>query len=167
MSKKLKPTRAERRARRAAIPSEGVYGVDATDAGADGWFSRYLLWASDEREAKARIRQRAFIGSSTALSGAPVTLRRKYPGSGAWLSRLVAKSLQRQRVVSVGGTARGLPPSAAGACRHRPIGALGAQRMTSRLHSSIGHVPPLEYEPEYYRHTAARQRLLPGELSLH
>jgi hypothetical protein len=60
MSKKLKPTRAERRARRAAISSEGVYGVDATDAGADGWFSRYLLWASDEREAKARVTAAGF-----------------------------------------------------------------------------------------------------------
>ncbi len=55
MSKRPKPTRSERRARRAAIPAEGVYGVDAQDAGADGWVGRYLLWAQDEREAKARI----------------------------------------------------------------------------------------------------------------
>jgi len=37
----------------------------------------------------------------------------------------------------------------------------------NRLHSSIGHVPPLEHEAEHYRHTAALQQPLPGELSLH
>ncbi len=37
----------------------------------------------------------------------------------------------------------------------------------TRLHSSIGHVPPLEHEAEYYRHNALPQQPLPGELSLH
>lgn len=37
----------------------------------------------------------------------------------------------------------------------------------SRLHGSIGHVPPLEYEAEYYRHITSPQQPLPGEPSLH
>ncbi len=37
----------------------------------------------------------------------------------------------------------------------------------TRLHSSIGHVPPLEYEAEHYRHIASLQQPLTGELSLH
>jgi putative transposase len=37
----------------------------------------------------------------------------------------------------------------------------------TRLHSSIGHVPPLEYEAEHYRHIASLQQPLPGEPSLH
>ncbi len=32
----------------------------------------------------------------------------------------------------------------------------------NRLHSSIGHVPPLEYETAHYRHTATLQQPLPG-----
>jgi putative transposase len=31
---------------------------------------------------------------------------------------------------------------------------------THRLHGQIGHVPPIEYENEYYRHNTTRQRLL-------
>ena len=38
---------------------------------------------------------------------------------------------------------------------------------TTRLHSSIGHVPPAEYETTYYRHINAGQQPLPGEPSLH
>jgi putative transposase len=37
----------------------------------------------------------------------------------------------------------------------------------TRLHGSIGHVPPIEYETEYYRQNTARQQPLPGELTLH
>jgi putative transposase len=37
----------------------------------------------------------------------------------------------------------------------------------TRLHGSIGHVPPIEYEAEYYRQNTARQQPLPGELALH
>ena len=37
----------------------------------------------------------------------------------------------------------------------------------NRLHSSIGHVPPVEYEAEHYRQMNARQQPLPGEPSLH
>lgn len=38
----------------------------------------------------------------------------------------------------------------------------------TRLHSSIGHVPPLEHEAAYhYRSNATPQQPLPGELSLH
>jgi len=37
----------------------------------------------------------------------------------------------------------------------------------TRLHVSIGHVRPIEYETEYHRHNTARQQPLPGELALH
>ena len=37
---------------------------------------------------------------------------------------------------------------------------------TSRLHSSIGHVPPTEYEAKYYRHNKLDRHALAGELSL-
>ncbi len=37
----------------------------------------------------------------------------------------------------------------------------------SRLHSSIGNLPPVEYEAEYYRHINPQQQPLPGELALH
>lgn len=36
-----------------------------------------------------------------------------------------------------------------------------------RLHSSIGYVPPSEYETAYYREIKARQQPLSGELTLH
>jgi putative transposase len=38
---------------------------------------------------------------------------------------------------------------------------------THRLHGEIGHVPPIEYESEYYRHNTAAQHPLPAEPSLH
>jgi putative transposase len=38
---------------------------------------------------------------------------------------------------------------------------------TTRLHSSLGHVPPVEYEAAYYRQIDPVQQPLPGELSLH
>jgi putative transposase len=38
---------------------------------------------------------------------------------------------------------------------------------TSRLHSSIGYVPPIEFETAYYRQNTTEQQPLPGELSLH
>ena len=37
----------------------------------------------------------------------------------------------------------------------------------TRLHSSIGNVPPIEYETAYYRHINPQQQPLPGELTLH
>lgn len=37
----------------------------------------------------------------------------------------------------------------------------------TRLHSSIGHVPPTEYETEHYRQMNTRQRPLSGQPSLH
>ena len=37
----------------------------------------------------------------------------------------------------------------------------------NRLHSSIGNLPPLEYEAAYYRQNDPAQQPLPGELSLH
>jgi putative transposase len=37
----------------------------------------------------------------------------------------------------------------------------------TRLHSSIGHVPPIEFETEHYRQINPRQQPLPGEPSLH
>jgi putative transposase len=37
----------------------------------------------------------------------------------------------------------------------------------TRLHSSIGHVPPIEYETQYYRQINSQQQPLPGELALH
>jgi putative transposase len=36
-----------------------------------------------------------------------------------------------------------------------------------RLHSSIGNVPPLEYETEYYRHNLTARQPPAGEPSLH
>ena len=36
-----------------------------------------------------------------------------------------------------------------------------------RLHSTIGHIPPVEYENEYYRHNPTAQQPLPGEPALH
>ena len=37
----------------------------------------------------------------------------------------------------------------------------------TRLHSSIGHVPPIEFEDAHYRHINPRQHPLPGEPALH
>lgn len=37
----------------------------------------------------------------------------------------------------------------------------------TRLHGSIGHVPPVEHETEYYRQITTRQQPLPGEPALH
>jgi putative transposase len=37
----------------------------------------------------------------------------------------------------------------------------------TRLHSSIGHVPPIEHEQNYYRQINPQQHPLPGELTLH
>ena len=56
MGKTPKLTRAERRSRRESVPDEGVYGVDAEDAGADTWTGRYLFWASSAEEATRRVR---------------------------------------------------------------------------------------------------------------
>jgi len=36
-----------------------------------------------------------------------------------------------------------------------------------RLHSAIGHVPPIEYETGHYRHNHTHQQPLMGEPSLH
>ncbi len=36
-----------------------------------------------------------------------------------------------------------------------------------RLHSSIGYLPPVEYEQAYYRQITSQQHPLPGELTLH
>ncbi len=36
-----------------------------------------------------------------------------------------------------------------------------------RLHSSIGYVPPVEYEQTYYRQINSHERPLAGEPSLH
>jgi putative transposase len=36
-----------------------------------------------------------------------------------------------------------------------------------RLHSSIGYVPPVEYEQAYYRQNTTPEQPLPGELALH
>lgn len=38
---------------------------------------------------------------------------------------------------------------------------------TARLHSALGHVPPVEFEETYYRHHDPRQQPLPGELTRH
>lgn len=36
-----------------------------------------------------------------------------------------------------------------------------------RLHGSIGHVPPVQFEHDYYRHINPRRQPLLGEPSLH
>jgi putative transposase len=36
-----------------------------------------------------------------------------------------------------------------------------------RLHSSIGYIPPIDYEQTYYRRIASQQRPPPGEFTLH
>jgi len=36
-----------------------------------------------------------------------------------------------------------------------------------RLHSSLGDVPPIEYETQHHRHNLTEQQPLPAELSLH
>ncbi len=33
----------------------------------------------------------------------------------------------------------------------------------ARLHGAIGHVPPVEYEADYYRHNDSQQQPPPGE----
>ena len=38
---------------------------------------------------------------------------------------------------------------------------------TARLHSSLGHVPPVEFEESYYRQNPTQQQPLPGELTSH
>jgi hypothetical protein len=55
-----KLTRAQRRARRATVPAEGVYGIDSKDAGADSWIGRYVFWAESVDEAKRRTREAGF-----------------------------------------------------------------------------------------------------------
>ncbi len=60
MPKSTKPTRAERREQRASVPEEGIYGVDAQDAGASSWDGRYLMWASNADEADKRLRAAGF-----------------------------------------------------------------------------------------------------------
>ena len=37
----------------------------------------------------------------------------------------------------------------------------------TRLHGALGHVPPIEFEDDYYRHINAQQQPLLGEPSLH
>ena len=49
--------------------------------------------------------------------------------------------------------------------RHLELGATGST--TTRLHASIGYVPPIEYEADYYRQNNPQQQPLSGEPSLH
>jgi hypothetical protein len=60
MAKEKKPTRSELREQRAAVPEEGVYGVDVEDAGAASWIGRYVIWAASPDEAAARVRSAGF-----------------------------------------------------------------------------------------------------------
>jgi hypothetical protein len=60
VAREQKPTRAQRRAHRAAVPDAGPYGIDAKDAGADSWIGRYVFWAESADEAKTRTRNAGF-----------------------------------------------------------------------------------------------------------
>lgn len=53
------------------MPKEGVYGVDAADAGAESWTGRYLLWASTPEDAKARIVRAGFHSKQVSKSWSP------------------------------------------------------------------------------------------------
>ncbi len=37
----------------------------------------------------------------------------------------------------------------------------------TRLHASLGHIPPIEFETNHYRQSTAPQQPLPGEPALH
>ena len=66
MSKAQKLTRAERRARRAARPLSGIYGVRALDNGAGHRFGRYLCWADTPDEARLRVQAAGFHGKTSS-----------------------------------------------------------------------------------------------------
>jgi len=85
-----KLTRAQRRALRATVPAEGVYGVDVKDPGADSWIGRYVFWAESVDEAKRRTREAGihqrhvtaqWSPGRTPREGLPSALSR---GDGHW-----------------------------------------------------------------------------------
>ena len=57
VGKGRKLSRTERRERRARRPEAGVYGLEARDAEADTWTSRYVFYADSAAEARERIRR--------------------------------------------------------------------------------------------------------------
>lgn len=94
MAKNL--TRAEQRDdQRAPVPDAGPYGIDATDAGADSWRARFVIFAHSPEDAQARIRDAGFhkkqiharwTPNHTPPEGLPAALG---PDSRHWLrSRL-------------------------------------------------------------------------------
>lgn len=72
VAKPSKLTRAERRQRRESVPDEGVYGVDADDAGAGGWTGRYLCWATSPAEAAERVAAARFHKGRVQYEWTPV-----------------------------------------------------------------------------------------------
>lgn len=91
MAKKRELTRSERRERRSAIGTAGVYGVDAEDAVADSWITRFVCFADSPRAARARVRDAGFHRQRTWSMWSPRARPRDgrplpelEPGDGHW-----------------------------------------------------------------------------------
>jgi hypothetical protein len=131
MSKEPKADPLERRARRASSAVEGVYGVDARDAGAASWTGRYLMWARTPDEAKERLTAAGF--HNEADRAAVDTYRAAARRTARW-PRERCLGWFRSRFEDEGWTdweALGAgyrhPPQ--GARCPRPLGAVGAGRV--------------------------------------
>lgn len=61
MARPSKPTRAERRERRACVPGARVYGLLVEDAGSDSWASQVIYFAESDQAATVRRHQAGFF----------------------------------------------------------------------------------------------------------